>query len=205
MKFFSLVYQGDVHVSEDEKVIPAAEFSLLVEGKEIVDKAREDAEQLLEETKEKCKELKEEAEKNGFDTGLGKFNEHILYVDQELQKIKNNALDQIIPIALKAAKKIVAKELELHPDTIVDIVIQALAPVTQNRRINVYVNKEDREMLEKEKPQLKALFEQVDSFTVQERGDISKGGCIIETEKGIINATLENQWRALEAAFKRYM
>ena len=30
------------------------------------------------------------------------------------------------------------------------------------------------------------------------------GGCLIETEAGIINAQLENQWRSLEAAFKAY-
>ena len=31
------------------------------------------------------------------------------------------------------------------------------------------------------------------------------GVCIIETEAGIINASLENQWRALESAFEAFM
>ncbi len=205
MKFFSLIFQGDIHLAEAEKVIPASEFSLLVSGKEIVEKAEEDAARLLDETQEKCRTLEEEAEKKGFQDGLLKFHEQLLYFEQTLNKIKNDTLAQVLPLALKAAKKIVGKELELHPDSIVDIVIQAIAPVTQNKKITIYVNKEDKELLDKEKPQIKAILEQVESLIIQERGDITKGGCIIETEKGIINATLENQFRALEAAFKRYM
>ena len=34
---------------------------------------------------------------------------------------------------------------------------------------------------------------------------IEPGGCIIETEAGIINAQLENQWRSLENAFESFM
>lgn len=48
-------------------------------------------------------------------------------------------------------------------------------------------------------------MDQVESFTILDRADITPGGCIIETESGIINASFENQWRALEMAFERYM
>ena len=48
------------------------------------------------------------------------------------------------------------------------------------------------------------MFEQINILSIQEKGDISPGGCIIETETGIINASIENQWNALELAFKRY-
>jgi type III secretion protein L len=92
----------------------------------------------------------------------------------------------------------------MRPDAIVDIVIQALTPVLQSKQITIYVNKNDRELLETAKPKLKSILEQTDSVTVLDRADVSPGGCIIETEGGIINATIENQWRTLEAAFARY-
>jgi type III secretion protein L len=49
------------------------------------------------------------------------------------------------------------------------------------------------------------MFEQLQFLGVQERPDIAPGGCIIETENGIINASVDNQWKALETAFQKYM
>ena len=205
MKFFSLIYQGDVHTATDEKIIPAEDYSTLMQAFEILEKAKEDAKKFKEETARECELLRESAQKEGFDTGLGTFNEHLLAFERELRKLRHEMMQQVLPLAVKAAKKIVAKELELHPDAIVDIVMQTLAPITQNRRIAIYVNKADKEILEAHKPRIKELFEQLESLSIQERPDVEVGGCIIETESGIINASMENQWRALESAFEKYM
>jgi type III secretion protein L len=205
VKFFSLITQGDVHTATDEKVIPASEYAILQSASEILEKARADADAHKERTEQECEELKEQAKKEGFDEGLNSFNEHVVHFEQELKKLRHEMNKLILPLALKAAKKIVAKELQLHPDTIVDIVLQALTPVTQNLKITIYVNKAEKEALEAEKPRIKEILEQVQSFSIQERDDIHSGGCIIETESGIINATIENQWRALESAFDKYM
>lgn len=205
MKFFSLIYQGDVHTAEEEKVIPRDQYTQLVEAKTIVEKAKQDAANFRKATEQECIILRKDAEEKGFAEGLEKFNQHLLFFDSELKKIRHEAMQAVLPLALKAAKRVVAKELETHPETIVDIVMQAIAPITQHHRIKIFVNKADREILEKEKPKIRAMLEQVESLSIQERPDISPGGCIIETEAGIINATIENQWRALEAAFERYM
>jgi type III secretion protein L len=205
MKFFSLLYQGDLHLAEDEKIIPAEEFSTLLSAMEILEKAKEDSERYKRETEELRKKTLEEAQKEGFDAGLVQFNEQILKSDQEIKRMRHELQTLVLPLALKAAKKIVGKELELFPETIVDIVLQTLAPVTQNQRITIYVNKADKELLEENRPRIKAILQQVQTLSILERADVSPGGCIIETETGIINAGIENQWRALEAAFERYM
>lgn len=204
MKFFSLIYKGDIHPAADKKVIPEEEYSLLLEAKEIIDQAREDAALLKQATQKECEELRKSAEEEGFAEGLAKFNAQLLYFDSELKKIRHEAMQAVLPLALRAAKKVVGKELETNPETIVDIVLQAIAPVTQNRFIKIYVNKDERETLEASKSKIRAILEQVESLTILDRPDIAPGGCIIETEAGIINATIENQWRALEAAFEKY-
>lgn len=204
MKYFSLLYQGDLHTATDDKRVPQEEFSTLLSALEVLEKAKEDAERFKKETEEECEKLKEEAKESGFNEGLEKFNEHLLSFEKKLKKIHHETYMQILPLALKAAKKIVGKELEQHPDTIVNIVLQALAPVTQAHKITIYVNKSDKEALETEKTKIREILEQIQSLSIQERQDVSPGGCIIETESGIINATIENQWRALEAAFERY-
>ena len=44
MKFFSLIYQGEIHPATGEKVIPAEDFSTLMEAVEILNRAKEDIE-----------------------------------------------------------------------------------------------------------------------------------------------------------------
>lgn len=204
MKFFSLIYHGEIHPETEDKVIPAEDFSTLMEASQILKLAKEDIEQYKKNTAEECERLKEEAKQAGFDEGLKLFNEHLINFDKQLRLLRMDLQKQILPLALKAAKKIVGEQLDLNPETIVEIVIQTLAPVTQNTRFNIYVNKVDKEILEAHKPRIKNILEQVQSLTIQERSDVAPGGCIIETESGIINATIENQWRALESAFERY-
>ncbi|NNM43039.1 MAG: HrpE/YscL family type III secretion apparatus protein [Chlamydiae bacterium] len=205
MKFFSLIYQGDIHPSDNKKVIPANTYSTLVDAHQVLERAKEDASNYKKSVEEECEVLRENAKKEGFQEGLEKFHEHVIAFDGYLKEIRHEMHKQILTLALQTAKKIVAKELEQSPETIVDIVLQALQPVTQSHRIVIYVNKADRDILEKNKPKIKDIFEKVETLSIQERPDIQVGGCIIETESGIINAEIENQWRALEAAFDRYM
>ncbi len=204
MKFFSLIYQEEIHPATDDKVIPAEDFSTLMETNEILKRTKEDVAHYKLEIEKECTQLKEKATEEGFSEGLTRFNEHIIHFDKQLRLIRMELQKQILPLALKAAKKIVGEQLNIHPETIVEIVIQALTPVMQNHRFNIYVNKADKEILETEKHKIKNILEQVQVLTVQERNDVAPGGCIIETESGIINASLENQWRALESAFAKY-
>lgn len=204
MKFFSLIFQGEVHPSTDDKVIPAKDFSQLVKANALVKKAEEDVVHAHQEAEKEAQRLKAEAKAEGFQEGLEQFNEHLLAFEATARALRLELQQQIIPIALKAAKKVVATQLELKPDTIVDIVLQALTPAMHSRRVILYVNKEDKEILESHKSKIKTILEQLQTLSIQERADISPGGCIIETEAGIINVTIENQWRALEAAFEKY-
>jgi type III secretion protein L len=205
MKIFSLLYQGDIHFAADQKIIPSEQLSTLLTAEEVLRKTQEDAATYKAQVDAECEELRKKAKEEGFNEGLSKFNDHLLQFDKEIKKIRHEAQKSILPLALKAAKKIVSKELELHPETIVDIVMQTLSSVKQNHRIKIYINKADKDPLESEKNKLKEIFESLQSLSILEREDVSPGGCIIETESGIINASIENQWRSLESAFEKYM
>jgi type III secretion protein L len=204
VKLFSLIYQGDVHPSTGKKRIPASEYTQLASAMEIVEKAQEDAASLIENTKKQCETMKQGATEEGLQQGLEKFNEHVFFLDKELKAIRHSLQQMVLPIALKAAKRIVSKELETHPETIVDIVLQAIAPIAESSKVTIYCNKEDKEFLDREKPKLKEILQQAEIVTIQEKPDVERGGCIIQTEGGMINATIENQWRALERAFEKY-
>ncbi len=204
MTFFSYISPGSLSIQSKSKIIPKSDFNNLLTSKEALEKALLEIEQKHAETEIECENLKKKATEEGFQQGLEEFNSHILTLDASAKKIYLDTQKVVLSLALTAAKKIVKKELETFPDTIVDIVSHALTPAKHNKRVSIYVNKADKEALEKEKPQLKELFEQIQVLSIQERSDVSPGGCIIETETGIINASIENQWKALELAFERY-
>ena len=204
-KIFSLLSGKEVSLSPGEKIVLAKDFSSLVKSSDSLKAVKQKAIEYRKKVALECETLKEEGFKKGFDEGLEKLNVLIVKLDADIKKFEEELKKQILPIALKAAKKILGDELKLHPDRIVDIVLQALKPVTQHHKIKIYANKEEIEILEKKKPQIKKILEQSKIFSIEERDDIEKGGCIIETEAGIINAQLENQWKALEIAFEKFM
>ncbi|HEX4839398.1 MAG TPA: HrpE/YscL family type III secretion apparatus protein [Rhabdochlamydiaceae bacterium] len=204
-KLFTLIEDEEIHLASNKKVIPLEDFSTLIEAVEILEKARQNAEEYRARTEAECLELREAAKKEGYQEGLEQLNANIIGLDQEKKRLRHEMNKLILPLALKAAKKIVAKELEMNPETIVDIVLQALSPVLQNHQITIWVNKADKDILENEKNQLKEKLEQVQSLSIKERDDVAQGGCIIETESGIINASIDNQWRAIESAFDKYL
>lgn len=201
-KFFSLIYGDQVHIAPKTKIVPADSFSKLIEASEVLEHIKKDAERYRNEVVQECEKLKEAAEQAGYEEGFKKWAEHVVNLEQEIEKVHREVQQLILPVALKAAKKIVAKELELSNIAIVDIIVANLKAVSQHKKITIYVNKNDLDVVEKNRPRLKETFESLESLSIRERSDVAAGGCIIETEIGIINAQLEHRWKVLEKAFE---
>jgi type III secretion protein L len=205
MKFFSFIKDGDIRTAKKTKVIPKEEFEILMDAYELLEKVKHEMNEYRKETIAECERLKEQAYEEGLQDGLEKFNEATLKLNQASKKIHDDFERKITPLAIQAARKILGEELKLNPKRIVEIILQALKPITSHKHVKIFVSKADLEILEKEKTNIKNILDQVETFFLQERSDIEPGGCIIETEGGIINAQLENQWRALEAAFESFL
>jgi len=52
---------------------------------------------------------------------------------------------------------------------------------------------------------IRSVLENAESLSVRSRSDIEEGGCIIETERGIIDARLANQWILLENVLQKIL
>lgn len=202
-KFFTLIQQGEVHAAPRKKVIPAEAFSQALDAAELLEKAMRDAEDYRISIASECEQIKENAQREGYQAGYDQWLHHIANLEIEIVNVRKELERLLIPVALKAAKKIVGREIELSEDTIVDIVMNSLKAVSQHKKITIYVNKKDLDPVDQHRGRLKEIFESLEVLSVRERSDIAPGGCIIETEGGIINAQLENQWNALEQAFSK--
>ena len=201
-KFFSLIKENAIHVAPKTKVLPAEEFSTLLSAVEVLDLVQKDVETFKIEELDELEKLKIQAQKEGFESGFQSWAQAITALEEEIKQVRADLGKMIAPVALKAAKKIIGRELELSEDAVVDIVSNSLKAVAQHKRITIYVNRKDLDRLEANRPRLRDIFESLESLSIRERDDIESGGCVIETEGGIINAQLENQWRILERAFE---
>lgn len=201
-KFFSLIHGGNVHIAPQQKVLPADAFSALKTADEILATVKDDALKYKEQVAGECEEIKENARKEGYEAGFQEWAEHILEMQNAINGLRTEYNKMLAPIALKAAQKIVGKAFEINNELVFDTVSNALKSVLQHKRITIYVNKTDIDVLEKNRSRLKDLFENIEALSIRERDDIKAGGCIIETEGGIINAQLDNQWAVLERAFE---
>ncbi len=203
MYAFTLLKKGSIHTGKD-KIIRKKDFSQIVSAKQVLDLAKKEAKELHAETVVECEKLRTEAQEAGFQEGLERVYQHLLSFEEKIKILRHEMQKAVLPLVLKATKRIIGEELELHPDTIVSIVLQAIKSVLSCKVVKLYVNKDDLEILEEHKERLKDAFEHLESFHIEERSDIPRGSTIIETERGILNATLENQYRALERAFETF-
>ncbi len=201
-KLFTLIYGDTIHQAPEGKIVDKEALSKICSAQEVLEDIQKEAEKYRQAVIAECEALKEQAQKEGFQEGYQEWTVHLSKMEEEIAKVRKEMQKMIIPISLKAAKKIVSSELAIQPNAVLEIVSNALKSVSQHKRIIIYVNKSDLELLEKNKNKIKDIFESLESLSLRERDDVEQGGCIIETEGGIINAQIKDRWRNLESAFE---
>ena len=199
-KLFSLYDQSHIELAPGTRHIPATQLSKLLSSQELVNKTKQAS---IEYKKERTKEialLEEDALQKGYEKGLESWAEEMHGIEEEIQRARKEYEAAILAAAMAAAKKFVGREIEQKPNTLVEIVKKSLRAVCQHKKIVIYCSKADYELLDSARPELKKLFEQLESLTVAIKDGID--GYIIETERGIINhGKLEDLGNALEKAF----
>ncbi len=201
-KIFTLISGETIHIAPTGRVIRAEDYSQALSAAELMDKVHADIEAYKAQVAAECEALKEEAQRQGFEEGFAAWTSKVAEMERQTQQVSRANEKMILPIALQAAKKIVGQELELSQTAIASIVATKLRAVSQHKRIVVYVNPKEYEKVDKQRPQLRELFERLETFAIRPREDVRPGGCVIETEAGIINAQLDNQWEIIEQAFQ---
>ena len=201
-KFFSMIDGRPVAIAPGIKRLSAKAFSTLLSCKELLETTKRDAEEYRKQVAAECEEIKAHAEKEGFQAGFEQWTQTVSYLEGEIAKVQKELQKVVMPVAVKAAKKIVAAELKVNPEVVLDIVASTLKSIAQHKRVVLYVNKKDFDLLESSKSKLKPIFEELESLSIRDRDDIEPGGCVVETEVGIVNARLEDRWRTLEAALE---
>ncbi|GAB1432609.1 flagellar assembly protein FliH [Spirochaetota bacterium] len=178
-----------------------------------VKKAEEKILQLENESKSRLEVLSNEAKKQGFDQGREEgFKEGRLEVERlidRLHVILERAMDkraeileqtesQVIELVLLIAKKVVKTISDNQKNVVLSNVSQALRKLKTRSDIIIRVNLADLQLTTEHKKELIAAAENVKQLTIVEDSSVDRGGCIIETDFGEIDARIQSQLHAME-------
>lgn len=193
---------------ETEAKVPASSSKVIEkevvlahqEAARILEEAREQARHILEEAQEEAERLRQEAEQKGFEQGLASWEERLLELKNAMDRALKDATPQIVQLSIRIAEKILRKHLEVNPDAIVPMVEEALATTRgySGGFFLIRVHPEDVPALERARERLVQLNPTWENLQIVGDKSLSRGGCRIESDFGMIDATLETQLRAIE-------
>ncbi len=114
--------------------------------------------------------------------------------DFKQEQIKN-FLPEILALSIKIAKKIVSAEISINEKIILNIIKEALKEITLSEQIIIKINPLDFKNLSEE---LNQLISDNPSIKIITSPDVNQGGCYIESQEQIIDATIEEKFKEIE-------
>jgi len=124
--------------------------------------------------------------------------QELMALSERLQhQLSANLEQEALETAVAACKKLIELELKNRPRTVVDVVTRALGSAKHQREIFVRANPKDAVLLRESKRQLLDSLSRARDLDIREDIALTEGGCMIETEIGIIDARIETQLTTL--------
>ncbi len=173
---------------------------------------------ILQEARAQAEQKIQEAYEEGFRRGeeAGR-QEYWLQVEQSAQALKRAALEveaakqqlmedferELLEVGRKVVERVLLREALADERAILNVIRAALNHLSEKRKLVLRLNPADAAVLRRERKELLEQFAGIEQFEIIEDGNISQGGCTIETESAFIDARLEAQLnRILDAIWE---
>ena len=197
-----IIRQGNLQIETTGRLVKRAEAQSIAEAMDVLSAAQKEAEDV----RQKAQEEFEAQRKLGYEKGLEDGKEEIAI--QKLEQVEKSIdylgsmENKIVEIVLTALKKCVAEigDREL----MVQVVQKAMQAVVRNQQ--QIVLKVSPEMVPTVKERLNDIlskFPGVNYINLMEDGKLKGVSCIIETDAGNVDASLDVQLAAIEKALRK--
>lgn len=167
------------------------------EAREVVNLAQEKARQIIDEAERERERITEEARQEGIAKGLAEWNEILARAARRAEELSDGWEETMLRLAVKVAEKIIGEQLALQPEAVVGIVREVLKGTRAGRHMTIQVNESEAHEVRSRIDSLKELGI-TSEISIVASQSISRGGCVVESELGIIDARLETQLKCLE-------
>ncbi len=187
------------------------------ESESIIQSAKDQADTIIQDAKNQAAEVLETArakgEEDGWEEGFSRGEEEVNRLVSRLNRIlsstiqkRNEVLEeaekQIVDIIVAIARKVVKTVTESHKNIIVEQVYDAIGKLKGRAEITIRINVEDLMMTTKHKKDFIQMIEGVENVKILEDNSIERGGCIITTDFGSVDARISSQLSELEQKIK---
>ena len=158
----------------------------------------------------KANELKDLAKKEGyekgytegFEEGKAKAREEFSPVLESLQKnieelgrfrkmMYTKLEREMIEMTLALVKKIIHFELSTREDSVREMMRLAVQNVLDKESMTIKIHPEDKGYAESFRPELQHMYGEIKNITFEAHPGIQRGGCLIESNFGTVDARIE--------------
>ena len=175
--------------------------------------ARQKAAELEADIKQRVTQTEREAYERGYTDGHSKGYDEgkaevqrlveslhgiITRAIEKRNEIIEEAETQIINLVLLIVKKVIKVISENQKNVVINNVVQALRKLKSRGDVVIRVNLADLELTSEHVKDFMKMVENVKSITVLEDTSVDRGGCIIETDFGQIDARISSQLHEIE-------
>ncbi len=167
--------------------------------------SQEKAQGIVAQAENEAQRLYEEARRTGRQQGREEAKQELLpslvafgHAGQSLIVFEEQLIarytPQIVRLAVKIAENIIGKALEADPQIVASVLERAKHEVAEAKQVRIWLNPADHKVLAETCPELiKIGSENGRTIEVVTSDDVSRGGCRLETEMGLVDATLPTQ------------
>lgn len=193
------ITHNTLSITPQTKIIKAKEIQTFLEANEILNTAKQRANEIIQNAEQAYEQKKQEGYYDGQMEGklehTEKIMETVLSSVEFIEKIENTIVDIVHDSIVKVIGELDDKE------RIIRIVRTALQHVRNQQQVIIRVAPDDEKYIQQE---LSTLTQKQGSSFIDIQADprLQQGSCILESELGVIDASLNTQLKALEKALK---
>ncbi len=186
-----------ITIDPKKKIIKADDYLSYLQANEIIQKAEDKANEILLEAQKIYDEKKEEGYQDGILEGKMETAEKMLDTALAAVDYLEGLEENIVSLVSTAARKVIG-EID-DKELIVRIVKNALLQVHSQQKVLIRVSPKDEEHVRNSLEfMLKSAPGSLSFIDVAVDPRMNKGDCILESELGILDASLETQLKIIE-------
>lgn len=171
---------------------------------------RIDDRNLVSRAQEEAENIKKSAFEEGYRLGLEKANSDIENFRNELSNFMNAKQEvfeyiapDILEISVDIAKKVIKRELESDPQIIINTIIDILRGVSKNEpKVTIKVHPQSVQIIKDTIPTITYQYGIESKLNIISDPSIEEGGCVLQTNNGIVDASIDTQIEIIKKALK---
>ena len=146
-----------------------------------------------------AQELRDAAYREGLEAAFLELNTHLLAAGEMRDSALVKVEQDVLRLAVKIAQKIIGREIESNDDTLAQIIATALNQARRHETLTLRINPADLPLVHARQHLLDQIT-RAPYLDLVADPQVTRGGCIIESDSGTIDAQLETQLRIIERA-----